>query len=133
MSEFEDHTRETFDASIAQLNGRVRSRLTQARHAALGELAVRRHGGVWSRWRARLQLRTLAPAGALAAVALLAVVLWTGRDPSSGVSIADAGNQLEDIELLADNDALDISADGDYEFYEWAAAQDDAGQPVQGT
>lgn len=124
MSEFETRTRATFDASVTQLDGRLRSRLTQARHAALDEFAARRDAGPVARWRLWLQPRALAPAGALAAVALVAVVLWTGQGPGGFVSVADAGSTIEDIELLADNDAMDIGADGDYEFYRWAAAQD---------
>jgi hypothetical protein len=126
MSEFEHRTRATLDESVARLDGRVRSGLTQARHAALEELAAQRSGRAG--WRAWLQLRTLAPAGAVAAAALVAVVLWSGRGPvGGGALVADGASPIEDLELLADNDALAVSADGDYEFYEWAAAQDDAG------
>jgi hypothetical protein len=131
MSEFEDRTRATLDESVARLDGRVRSRLTQARHAALDELAAQRSGR--SRWLGWLQLRTLAPAGAVAAAAVVAVVLWTGQRPNGAGSVADASAAIEDVELLADNDALGVSADEDLEFYEWAAAQDDAATPERGT
>ena len=130
MSEFERRTRATLDESLPKLNGRVRSRLTQARHAAIEELKQRRSGS--ARWLQWIQLRTLAPAGAVAAAALVAVVLWSGRGPVGG-AIADSGAAIEDMELLADNDALEVNADGDYEFYEWAAAQDDSAMPERGT
>ena len=126
MSEFEDRTRSTLDDSVAGLDGRVRSGLTQARHAALDQLAAQRNGPTG--WRSVLQLRLLAPAGAMAAAALVAVVLWGGRVPVSGNALlADGASPIEDLELLADKDALAVSADGDYDFYEWAAAQDEAG------
>lgn len=134
MSEFEDRTRATLDASASRVDGRVRSRLTQARHAALDELVARRSAGGWARWRDWLRPRSLAPAGAMAAAAIVAVVLWTGRGPVGGALLTGAGSPIDDLELLADNDALAVSADGDYEFYEWAAAQDDAnGAKARGT
>lgn len=131
MSEFEDRTRATLDASVERLDGHVRSRLTQARHAALEELAARRSGRAsWLGW---LQLRTLAPAGAVAAAALVAIVLWSGRGANNMPTVADASGSMEDVELLADNDALGVSSDDDLEFYEWAAAQTDAPAAAVGT
>jgi len=131
MSEFEDRTRATLDESVARIDGRVRSRLTQARHAALDELAAQRSGR--SGWLGWLQLRTLAPAGAVAAAAVVAVVLWSGRAPNGAVSVADASAAIEDVELLADNDALGVGAGEDLEFYEWAASEDDTAAPGRGT
>ena len=133
MSEFEDRTRGTLDESLTKLDGRVRSRLTQARHAAIDELRhtkSKRRGGLagWLQW---LPLRALAPAGAMAAAAVVAVVLWSGR--GVGPVVADSGAALEDMELLADGDALAVSADGDYEFYEWASAQDEPTAAERGT
>ena len=67
--EFEKRTQEVLEESAGRLDGRTRSRLTQARHAALAQLAQpARH---W--WRAYV------PAGAAAAVAVLAVVIWSGQ------------------------------------------------------
>lgn len=130
MSDFETHSRATLDASIARLDGRVRSRLTQARHAALDELAQRR-SSVALRWQQWLRPRVLGPAGAVAAVAIVAVVLWTGRATIDAGTVLDSTASFDDVELLADKDALAVSTDGDYDFYEWAAAQDDAGAAAQ--
>ena len=108
--EFEKRTQEVLEESTARLDGRTRSRLTQARHAALAELArPERH---W--WRAYV------PAGAAAAVAVMAVVLWG----QPGGPTAAAVSPLDDLELLADADAQDFVDDGeDLEFYEWAAGE----------
>jgi predicted HicB family RNase H-like nuclease len=38
---FEQHARELLDESVTRTSGRVRSRLNQARHAALAEIAAR--------------------------------------------------------------------------------------------
>ncbi len=109
--EFEKRTREVLEESTGRLDGRTRSRLTQMRHAALGELA---HP-------ARNWWRSYVPAGAAAAVAVLAVVIWSGpieRPPTAGAS------PVEDMELLSDADAPDFVEGGeDLEFYEWAAGE----------
>jgi len=107
-TDFEQRTREILDESAGRLDGRTRSRLTQARHAALAQLEQpQRH---W--W------RSFVPAGAAAAVAVLAVVIWSG---SPEQPLAAPG---DDMELLADADAPDFVNDGeDLEFYEWAAGE----------
>src|SRR5688572_27856976 len=110
---FEKRTKEILEESTARLDGRTRSRLTQARHAALGQLA-RPAWRVW--WRAYV------PAGAAAAVAVLAVVLWVRPNGTESLPVAQNTNAVEDLELLADVEAPDFAADGDeLEFYEWAA------------
>ncbi len=111
MSEFERRTKEVLDASTGRLDGRVQSRLNQARHRALEELATRERAP-WARW---FDLRSLVPAGAVAATAVLAVLLWSGRPAGP-----EAAPALEDVELLADADALSLAQEGDPEFYEWA-------------
>jgi hypothetical protein len=106
-TDFEKRTREVLEESNARLDGRTRSRLTQARHAALAQLE--RPARHW--WRAYV------PAGAAAAVAVLAVAMWPG-------SIQPVASPVEDMEILADSEAPDFVEDGDdLEFYEWAAGE----------
>ena len=105
-TEFEKRTREVLEESTSRLDGRTLSRLTQARHAALDQL----QRPVRQRWWA------FAPAGAAAAVAVIAIVMWSGRTEVEKDSV------VEDLELLADADAAEFVADEeDLEFYEWAA------------
>jgi hypothetical protein len=141
-------TEDTADAALAararallqqsaeDLDGRTRSRLTQARHAALaaagsrGPLAVlaellRGPGGRrWQRW---------APAGALAAsvlVVALLVVRVPGTPGTPGmVAHATGGDELE---LLTDTDALALAQEPevDYDFYEWAVDADAQDTPT---
>src|SRR5262245_27978717 len=92
-SELERRTREVLEDSVARLDGRTLSRLTQARHAALGQL--QRSGR--PRWIAWL------PAGAAAAVAVLAVMMWPGR----GIEPAPV-SPLDDLEIIADTEAPDF-------------------------
>ena len=107
--DFEKRTREILDEGAARLDGRTRSRLTQARHAALAQLE---HP-------ARNWWRSYVPAGAAAAVAVLAVVMWSGRPENMPVA-----QGADDLELLADSEAPDFVADSeDLEFYEWAAGE----------
>jgi hypothetical protein len=105
--DFEKRTRELLEESSARLDGRKLSRLTQARHAALDSLQrpVRR------RWSLFL------PAGAAAAAAVLAVMMWSG-DRRGGEP-----NAVDDLEMLADSDAPDFADGEDLEFYEWAAGE----------
>jgi hypothetical protein len=109
---FEKRTQEVLAESTARLDGRTLSRLTQARHAALDQLQQP----------ARHWWRSFVPAGAAAAVAILAVVMWPGG-PGIGTK-GPVASPVEDIELLADADAPDFVDDGeDLEFYEWAAGE----------
>jgi hypothetical protein len=66
-------------------------------------------------------LRHLAPAGAVAGAALVALLLVERNgapiEVNDGVPAA-----LYDLELLADADAFELSQESDLEFIEWAAA-----------
>jgi len=106
---FERRAGELLRDSVDSLDAATRSKLTQARHAALAEISSR---PAW------LDLRVLAPGGAVAAAAIVAVLFWGGaaRHPAG-----DTG-AFDDIELLADSDAYEISQETDLDFIEWAAA-----------
>ncbi|HLA70360.1 MAG TPA: DUF3619 family protein [Steroidobacteraceae bacterium] len=109
---FEKRTQELLEESTARLDGRTLSRLTQARHTALDRLQQP----------ARQWWRSYVPAGAAAAVAVLAVVMWSGNPAVESNLTAQGTSPVEDIELLAD--APDFVDDGeDLEFYEWAAGE----------
>jgi hypothetical protein len=138
LSKFESRTRALLEESAANLPGHIVSRLTQARHRALEE--ARAPQAPLALLRAFLARHALAPAGGAVAVAVLAVVLVVGRpvvQQVQGLARGDSVAALEDIELLADSDALDMANGTDPEFYEWALAeQGDAagdGQAVLGS
>jgi hypothetical protein len=118
LTEFERRTREVLEESVTRIDGRVRSRLTQARHAAV-EAATARRRPLFSR------LFTLVPtAGAAAAALMVAMVLWHGGGRSTGVETTSP--PTADLDLLADTDGLDLvedGGDGSGSFYEWAAEQ----------
>ncbi len=116
---FESRAREVFDASVEGLDARTRSRLNQARQKATAEIERSRRSP-WLVW---------APAGAMAAAALLAVVLW--RMPGGPAAPAQqaqvqappvlAGDDAVDPgEVLAAGDDLDLLSE-DLEFYDFVA------------
>lgn len=126
-SELEQRARALLMSSAENLPGAVRSRLTQARHAAL---AVRQR-----RTRYRLQRWLPASAAAAAALALLVVFVPHGRHAS-----ATAVNPLissvageDEIELLSSGMPLNTDQDVDGDFYEWAVDAANGTGPVQAT
>lgn len=105
--------------SAKSLSAAQLSRLTQARYRALDQYQHRADRSWWQ----RLGIASLAPLGGVAAAGVLALVLFTGRDPD----LTASGSAFEDLEILADADALELTADADPEFYEWAALQAEVG------
>jgi hypothetical protein len=65
--------------------------------------------------------------GAVAAVLVLAIVLW-GRSPQHTLPIEGSQAAFEDLDLIADDEALTLMEEGDRSFYEWAVSQDDASE-----
>lgn len=117
--EFERRTRALLRDSAEQLDGATRSRLAQARNKALEQRRTR------SPW---LDLRYLAPAGAMAAGVLVTVLFLVRQDNPNPVNDS-SGGALYDLELLADADGYELTQEADLEFIEWAAAmgEDQAG------
>lgn len=123
-SEFERRSRALLEESVTRLDGRIRSRLAQARHAAL-EQADRR---AWH-WR---RYTLLPAAGAAAAAILVAFMLWTGGPLRPVPAGGGAPVAFEDLELLADREGLELLEEWDAAFFEWAAAQSELGEGGRG-
>jgi hypothetical protein len=116
---FERNARAVLTESVLRIDARTRSRLNQARHAALAEAGKPR--------RSFLRSFTLMPAtGAAAAAVLVAVMLWHHQRPGDMPGTEGQRLAVEDMDLLADSEALDLVEQGDGSFYEWAAVQGDA-------
>ena len=122
--EFEQRARALLEDSVLRVDGRIRSRLNQARHAAIEEAS--RRPSPWRRF-------TLMPAAsAVAAAALVAFVLWP-HSHSGDPLVGETGGRtaVEDLDLLADGDALDLVSDETTDtgqFYEWAVDQADSNE-----
>lgn len=124
-AELERRLQSLLEESVAHVDGRIRSRLNQARQAAVAEAARRRRP-------AFLRPFVLMPAaGALAAAVLVAFVLWPHSPQRADLPVtAEAGHSMEDLDLLADGDGLDLisAEESDGSFFEWAADQTDSGE-----
>jgi hypothetical protein len=109
----EERSRELFKHSVENIDMRMRSRLTQARFAALEASAARpsalKRFGWWT------------PAAGVTAAAVLGVTLWLGGQ--HGVSSADAQSKFEDLDIVASADDQDMLQD-DIDFYEFADKAD---------
>ena len=122
LTDFERLSRQALEESVLRIDGRVRSRLNQARQAAV-EAASARRRPLFSRF------FTLVPtAGAAAAAVLVTMILWH-RGPQIELPIVADSAHSVDLDLLADGEGLDLVQDGDGSgsFYEWAAEQTEAG------
>ena len=118
-TELERRTRAVLQESLKRIDARTRSRLNQARHAALE--SAPRQSPAWRGFR-------LIPltGGAVAATALaVAFVLFVQHPHPGTASGQGAQPSLEMLDLLADEDNLSLMEDYDHSFYEWAAAQGD--------
>jgi hypothetical protein len=114
---FELRSRALFQDSVEGLDFAIRSRLTQARSAALEAAATRRPWALgWKMW---------TPAAGVTAAAILGVALWVGSPLHHQIGTpADAQSNLEDLDLLASSDegsadALEMLQD-DIDFYDFA-------------
>jgi len=119
-TDFERNARAVLEESLSRIDGRTRSRLNQARQAAVSADAARQRP--W--WR---PVTLMPAAGAAAAALLVAVMLWH-REPTALEAPALEGRTaaVEDLDLLADAEGLDLVEGWDGPgFYEWAADQND--------
>jgi hypothetical protein len=113
---FEERAQALFHDSVEGMDFALRSRLTQARKAAIEAASASRPA-----WFFRIGV--LAPAG-VTAVAILGVFLWLGSPMGQrALTVADGQANFEDLELVASDegsgDAIDMLQD-DIEFYDWA-------------
>jgi hypothetical protein len=113
-ADFERRARELLEEGVTHLDARVRSRLNQARHAALAQLPENRTRQ-WAR-------RAVLPVGfaTAAAVTMVAVIGWQQR------AVPVAPDDETEVELLADGEAFELLED-DGAFYEWAVSEEAGG------
>ena len=114
---FANKAKARFDESVEGLDAETRSRLNRGRQAALAELGPGRP--VWLQW---------VPAVGVAAVAIFAVVLWSGNQPPGEIAPTVSAT---DFEILLNEDSLEMLED--LEFYSWielAEQIDESLEPV---
>jgi len=114
-AEFESRARRLLEGSVENLDAHTRSRLNQARHAALAQLEL-----TPGRSGAHRFMRWLLPAGGTLAAAVTAIVVWNGAGNLSGQPGGRAGVPdvaLEDVDLVSTEENLDLLEN--VEFYSW--------------
>jgi hypothetical protein len=115
---FEMRSRALFKDSVDGLDMRIRSRLTQARHAALeaASSGPRPWLSGWKMW---------TPAAGVTAAVALGFALWVGSPMGHhAATMADAQSNFEDLDLVASTDegsadAMEMLQD-DIDFYDFA-------------
>ena len=115
---FETRSRALFHDSVDGLDMRIRSRLTQARNAALDAAHGSRRPWLfgWKMW---------APAAGVTAAAILGVGLMVGSPIGHrAATLVNVQSNLEDLDLVASTDegsgdAMEMLQD-DIEFYDFA-------------
>jgi hypothetical protein len=114
---FEMRSRALFQDSVDGLDMRIRSRLTQARSAALDAASSKRPWAYgWKMW---------TPAAGVTAAAILGFSLWVGSPLNHHAAAgADAQSNFEDLDLVASTDegsadAMEMLQD-DIDFYDFA-------------
>lgn len=101
----QERAAELFADSVENLDAATRSRLNQARQQALRAAKPRPLLGSWQTW---------VPAGAAAAVATVAIVMWNGAEQPD---LLVPPTMATDFEILMDQDDLEMLED--LEFYSW--------------
>jgi len=115
LRSFEERSRALFNESVLGLDMPTRSRLTQARHAALAA-AARSSRRPW------LRAPVWASATGVTAAAALGIALWFGFGQHTATLPVDS--KFEDMDIIASSDessadAMDMLQD-DIDFYAWA-------------
>ena len=101
--------KQLFDQSVEGLDAETRSRLNRGRHEALAQLRPGASYGQWLQW----NQRTL-PAAGVAAAAVVAVLIWTGR---TSVDDLTPPATASDLEILLAEDSFEMLQE--LEFYSW--------------
>ena len=123
QSGLEVRSRLVLEEGLTRIDAQTRSRLNQARQAAVAAAA---RPSYLARFLAPLRRQALMPATGAAAVAALVVAFMLSGGHSLTTPVADnPATALDVLDLVTDDDAMNLMEDNDSSFYEWAAAQTD--------
>ena len=106
--DFAKQAKAAFDDSVERLDAAALSKLNQGRHAALEQLENGRNKAEWYRW---------APAGGIAAAALVTVMVLRGPDIESVPA-----EVVTDFDILLEGESLEMIEN--LEFYSWIEEAD---------
>jgi hypothetical protein len=136
LSGLEVRSRLVLEEGLTRIDARTRSRLNQARQAAVAAAA---RPSLLARLFGSMPRQALMPAtGAAAAAVLVAAFMLSGGHSLTTTVAENPANALDVLDLVTDDDAMNLMEDNDSSFYEWAAAQSDSpgqslGQGAGGT
>jgi hypothetical protein len=116
LSGLERRARAVLEESVAHVDARTRSRLNQARQAAVAVAAGRARRPVWH------GLHLMPVTGGAAAV-VIALVVVNFRPPMQPRPDG-AQPSFEVLDMLTDDENMRMMEGEDDHFYEWAAAED---------
>jgi len=125
QSGLEVSSRLALEEGLSRIDARTRSRLNQARQAAVAAAAS---PSFLARFHGALTRQVLMPAtGAAAVAALVAVFMLSSGSHHLTAAVTDnPASTLDVLDLVTDDDAMHFMEDNDGSFYEWAAAQSDS-------
>jgi hypothetical protein len=134
QSGLEVRSRLVLEEGLSRIDARTRSRLNQARQAAVAAAA---RPSWLARFLGPLGRQALMPAGVTAVAVLVAVFMLSGGRQLTTAVADNPSGALDVLDLVTDDDAMKLMEDNDSSFYEWAAAQSDvpgqnAGQGADG-
>ena len=110
--------KDVFDQSVQALDAETQSRLNRGRHEALAHAGPGISYGQWLRW---------APATGVAAAAVVAVVILTGRPPVDELTPPATAS---DFEILLDQESFEMLEE--LEFYSWIDLEADLEDDMEG-
>lgn len=117
----EKRAKALFDEGVDGMDAHTRSRLTQARHAAVALLAQQREPFI-RRW--------MLPVAGLATVALVAVIVVFNLDPTANEhQSVSAALAVEDMDILSGAENIELLED--MEFYAWLDSEPDLSEENQ--
>jgi hypothetical protein len=126
QSGLEIRSRLILEEGLSRIDARTRSRLNQARQAAVAAAAS---PSFLARFFGPLGRHALMPAGVTAAAVLVAAFVLSGGPHLTTAVAENPASALDVLDLVTDDDAMNLMEDNDSSFYEWAAAQGDGTAP----
>ncbi|MGH8261794.1 MAG: hypothetical protein ACREUG_19110, partial [Steroidobacteraceae bacterium] len=127
---FERRARAVLEESLTRFDARTLSRLNRARQAALDAAAARRRSFLPPFRPSRFGL--LPATGVIGAAVLAVAIALFMRGPFLSKGASTAQPSVEVLDMLADDDGIAFMENYDHSFYEWAAAQEEAGGDASG-
>jgi len=115
---FAERAQRVLEESVSHIDAHTRSRLNQARQAALAAVEQPQRAA----WR---PMKLMPVTGALAAFAVAVLLVFQHGGQVKTPVTEGSANSLEVLDLLADDEAMSLMEDSDRSFYEWAADESD--------